>query len=426
MEQKTTKYRQEALSAAETAAQAWGGGALLAKQRDSSKKHSPIMPTYNPPKVTFVRGEGARLYDTDGKEYIDWLAGIAVTSLGHANERVAAAITDQAKKLCHVSNLYASEPQWRLARQIDEIAGPRPGQVFFANSGAEANEALIKLARRWGGPGRHNIITGLRSFHGRTLATLHATGQPEKHERFHPLPEGFQHVEFNNIDALEKAIDETVAAVLFEPIQGEGGVNETDPSFFKDVRQLCSERNVLLMFDEIQTGLARTGKWFAHQHYGVEPDAFSMAKALGNGMPIGAIWAPVEVAAAFEPGDHATTFGGQPLAAAAASATLEIMAELDAPALAEWVAKKLRSKLENLDGVASVRGLGLLLAVELCQETLKERSASEIANECLEAGLVLNAVTPSALRLAPPLTMNDAEIDTGIERLTAVLEKSKT
>lgn len=426
MESKHQKHVDKALTDANETAQKWGGGKLLDAQRFQQPKHCPIMPTYNPPKVTFVRGEGARLYDRDGKEYIDWLAGIAVTSLGHANSRVAAAIADQAKRLCHVSNLYATEPQWRLARQIDEIAGPKPGQVFFANSGAEANEALIKLARRWGGPGRHKIITGLRSFHGRTLATLHATGQPEKHERFQPLPPGFAHVEYNNIDALDKAIDETVAAVLFEPIQGEGGVNETDPLFFKDVREMCTERNVLLLFDEIQTGLARTGEWFAHQHYGVEPDGFSMAKALGNGMPIGAIWAPVEIAAAFEPGDHATTFGGQPLAAAAASATLEIMAELDAPALALWVAEKLRTKLERVAGVKSIRGRGLLMAVELDNEILDGRTSADIASTCLETGLVVNAVTPTALRLAPPITMTDAEIDAGIAVLTSVLEEGKT
>lgn len=423
MATKDEEHKRTALAAADEAARKWGAGALLDGQREDQPKHCPIMPTYNPPKVTFVRGEGARLYDTDGKEYIDWLAGIAVTSLGHANERVAAAIADQAKRLCHVSNLYATEPQWRLARQIDEIAGPTPGQVFFANSGAEANEALIKLARRWGGPGRHNVITGLRSFHGRTLATLHATGQPEKHERFQPLPEGFRHVEFNSIDALDRAIDSTVAAVLFEPIQGEGGINEADPGFFKDVRELCTERNVLLLFDEIQTGLARTGKWFAHQHYGVEPDGFSMAKALGNGMPIGAIWAPVEIAAAFEPGDHATTFGGQPLAAAAASTTLEIMAELDAPALAIWVADKLRNKLETLEGVAAIRGRGLLMAVELEADVLKDRTTAEIAGDCLKAGLIVNAVTSSALRLAPPITMTDSEIDTGIAVLASVLKE---
>ena len=284
--------------------------------------HCPIMPTYGPPEIMFVRGEGSRLYDPAGKEYIDWLAGIAVTSLGHSHPGVAKAIAEQATTLLHVSNLFATEPQWKVARIIDELVGGPAGQVFFCNSGGEANEALIKLARKWGGRGRHVVVSAMRSFHGRTLATLAATGQPEKHEPFQPLPEGFRHVEYNNIDALEQSLDDTVAAVLLEPIQGEGGINEVDPGYFPAVRELCTERGILLMFDEVQTGLARTGAWFAHQHYGIEPDAISIAKALGNGMPIGAIWARNEVAASFKPGDHATTFGGQPMAASAALATL--------------------------------------------------------------------------------------------------------
>ena len=383
--------------------------------------HCPIMPTYGPPEIMFVRGEGSRLYDPAGKEYIDWLAGIAVTSLGHSHPGVAKAIAEQATTLLHVSNLFATEPQWKVARIIDELVGGPAGQVFFCNSGGEANEALIKLARKWGGRGRHVVVSAMRSFHGRTLATLAATGQPEKHEPFQPLPEGFRHVEYNNIDALEQSLDDTVAAVLLEPIQGEGGINEVDPGYFPAVRELCTERGILLMFDEVQTGLARTGAWFAYQHYGIEPDAISIAKALGNGMPIGAIWARNEVAASFKPGDHATTFGGQPMAASAALATLQIMKSIDAPSLANTVGSAIRGKLEEMNGVVSTRGRGMLIAAELDPAVLNGRTAGEVANACLHAGLVLNGVTPTALRIAPPLTITVAEIEQGMAVLNSVL-----
>jgi len=383
--------------------------------------HCPIMPTYGPPEIMFVRGEGSRLYDPAGKEYIDWLAGIAVTSLGHSHPGVAKAIAEQATTLLHVSNLFATEPQWKVARIIDELVGGPAGQVFFCNSGGEANEALIKLARKWGGRGRHVVVSAMRSFHGRTLATLAATGQPEKHEPFQPLPEGFRHVGYNNIDALEQSLDDTVAAVLLEPIQGEGGINEVDPGYFPAVRELCTERGILLMFDEVQTGLARTGAWFAYQHYGIEPDAISIAKALGNGMPIGAIWARNEVAASFKPGDHATTFGGQPMAASAALATLQIMKSIDAPSLANTVGSAIRGKLEEMNGVVSTRGRGMLIAAELDPAVLNGRTAGDVANACLHAGLVLNGVTPTALRIAPPLTITFAEIEQGMAVLNSVL-----
>ena len=387
----------------------------------SDVEHCPIMPTYGPPDVMFVRGEGSRLYDPAGKEYIDWLAGIAVTSLGHSHPGVAAAIAEQAQTLLHVSNLFATEPQWKVARIIDELVGGSPGQVFFSNSGAESNEALIKLARKWGGRGRHTVVSAMRSFHGRTLATLHAAGQPEKHEAFQPLPEGFRHVAYNDIDAMDAALDGSVAGVLIEPIQGEGGINEVDPAYFPALREMCTERGILLMFDEVQTGLARTGSWFAHQHYGIEADALSMAKALGNGMPIGAIWARTDVAASFKPGDHATTFGGQPLAASAALATLQIMQSINAPDLANTVGAAMSEKLLGLNGVTSIRGRGLLIAAELDPEVLGERKAADIAKACLHSGLILNAVTPTALRIAPPLTITYAEIEQGLTVLDGVL-----
>ena len=377
----------------------------------------PLMPTYGPPSVMFVRGEGCWLWDRDGRRYLDFLSGIAVVSLGHAHPRVADAVAEQARTLCHVSNLYATEPQMHVARTIDRLVGGPPGQVFFANSGAESNECAIKLARRWAGPGRYTVISAGRSFHGRTLATLHATGQAEKHEAFQPLPEGFRHVPWDDLAELEKAIDDTAAAVLLEPIQGEGGINVPSDGYLQAVRELCDDRGLLFMLDEVQTGLARTGRWFAHHHDGVEPDVVTMAKALGNGMPIGACWARAEVAAAFKPGDHATTFGGQPLAASAAKATLAVMEELDLPVRAAAAGEKMRAAVEALDGVASVRGRGLLLGVELAEERL----AAEVVTAGMDAGLVLGTAGTTSLRIAPPLIISDDEIAHGVAVLDKVL-----
>lgn len=377
----------------------------------------PLMPTYGPPPVMFVRGEGCWLWDRDDRRYLDFLSGIAVVSLGHAHPKVAEAVAEQARTLCHVSNLYATEPQMHVARTIDRLVGGPPGQVFFANSGAESNECAIKLARKWAGHGRYTVISAGRSFHGRTLATLHATGQAEKHEAFQPLPEGFRHVPWDDIAELEKAIDDTAAAVLLEPIQGEGGINVPADGYLQAVRELCDDRGLLFMLDEVQTGLARTGRWFAHHHDGIEPDVVTMAKALGNGMPIGACWARAEVAAAFKPGDHATTFGGQPLAASAAKATLEVMEELDLPARAAAAGETMRSAVEALDGVASVRGRGVLLGVELAEE----RPAAEVVAAGMAAGLVLGTAGTTSLRIAPPLIISDDEIAHGVALLDKVL-----
>ncbi len=291
---------------------------------------SHLMPTYPSQPVTFVRGEGTRLWDDEGNEYLDFLSGLAVTGLGHANPVVADAIDEQARTLLHVSNLYGTVPGEDVAAILDELLGG-DGLVFFCNSGAEANECAIKLARKFGGRGKHVVVSAYGSFHGRTLATLHATGQPQKHEAFQPLPEGFRHVAWDDLDALEGALDPSVAAVLVEPVQGEGGVNPATAEYFQGVRRLCDERGILFMVDEVQTGLGRTGKWFGFEHFGVRPDVVTMAKALGNGVPIGACWARRDVATAFEPGDHATTFGGQPLATAAARAVLGEMRRLDIP-----------------------------------------------------------------------------------------------
>lgn len=378
-----------------------------------------LMNTYRPPAVTFVRGEGSLLWDEQGREYLDLLSGLAVTSLGHSHPRVAAALAEQSRKLLHVSNLFGNEHNEPLARMIDSLLGGG-GRVFFANSGAESNECAIKLARRFGGRGRHVVLSAYGSFHGRTLATLHATGQPEKHEAFQPLPEGFRHVAFDDIEALEQALDASVAAVLLEVVQGEGGVNPVSVDYLQAVRRLCDEHGVLLMIDEVQTGLGRCGQWFAHQAYGVVPDVVTMAKALGNGVPIGACWARAEVADVFRPGDHATTFGGQPLAAAAARAVLEVMIEEDVPARALAAGAALGAALAALPGVLAVRGLGLLLAVEL-DTTALGRAANDIADELLAAGVVVNAVSQTALRLAPSLLITEAEIDRAVNTIAAVL-----
>ena len=377
----------------------------------------PLMATYPPPPRTFVRGEGSYLFDAEGRRYLDCLSGLAVTSLGHAHPAVAQALHDQASTLLHVSNLFGTEPGPEVARTLDRLVGdgePAGGKVFFCNSGAEANECAIKLARRHGGRGHHVVVSAYGSFHGRTLATLHATGQPTKHEPFQPLPEGFRHVAWDDLDALTAALDPGVAAVLLEPVQGEGGVIPAGAGYLQGVRRLCDERGALLMVDEVQTGLGRTGRWFGFQHAGVRPDVVTMAKALGNGVPIGACWARADVASVFEPGDHATTFGGQPLATAAARAVLAVMQREDVPQRAARAGGRFRERLGALAAVAEVRGPGLLLAVEL-----SDRDARDVNAALLDTGLVANAVTPTALRLAPSLLISDDEID----EATTIIEK---
>ncbi len=378
--------------------------------------HCPFMPTYGAPAVRMVRGEGCQLWDEDGNEYLDFLAGIAVVGLGHSNPEIADAIAEQARTLVHVSNLYGTVPGTDVAITLDRLLGGG-GQIFFTNSGAEAIECAIKLARKWGGHGRYGVVSAYGSFHGRTLGALHATGQPAKWEGFQPLPEGFRHVAWNDLAALEAAIDPTVAAVLLEPIQGEGGVHPATAEYFECVRRLCDERGLLMIVDEIQTGLGRTGEWFGFQHFGVEPDVVTMAKALGNGMPIGACWAKRDVAAVFQPGDHGTTYGGQPLAASAARATLEILERVNAPQLAERAGAEFRHLLETVEGVIQVRGLGLLLAAELAVGL----DAKAVASDLLQRGLIVNAVSPTALRFAPPLIVSETEIAQAVDLLSAVL-----
>ena len=382
----------------------------------------PFMPVFGAPQVMFERGQGTVLWDTEGRRYLDFLCGLAVTSLGHANPVVAEAICTQANTLLHVSNLFANpvatEAAVRLNSLLAEVTG-EGGQVFFCNSGAEANEAALKLARKFGGRGRHAVVSAYGSFHGRTLATLAATGQPAKHEPFHPMPDGFRHATFNDIDALAAAVDTTVAAVLLEPVQGEGGVLPADPGYLRAVRELCDERGLLLIMDEIQTGFGRTGEWFGFQHAGILPDVVTMAKALGNGFPIGAVWARTQVAGLFRPGDHGSTYSGTAIATAAANAVLQEMHRIDAPHLARERGEELVGKLQTVPGVASVRGVGLLLAAELAEGI----DAKAVYASALEFGLVTNAVTPTALRLAPPITVSSAEIDEAVAILALAIQE---
>lgn len=382
----------------------------------ADRSTSPLMATYPPPPVTFVRGKGTVLWDSEGKDYLDLLCGLAVTSLGHAHPVVAEAVARQAATLLHVSNLYGNEVGPEVAATLDRLHGGS-GKVFFTNSGAEANECALKLARKWGGRGRHVVVTALGSFHGRTLATLHATGQPEKHEAFQPLPEGFRHVAWEDLDALQAALDPSVAAVLLETVQGEGGVNPAGSEYLAGVQRLCRQRGILFMVDEVQTGLGRTGRWFGYQHHDLQPDVVTMAKALGNGMPIGACWARTEVADVFEVGDHGSTYGGQPLAAAAARAVLQVMETENVPARATAQGVILTEALTATAGVVQVRGLGLLLAAEL----VPGLDARAVASAALRHGLVVNGVTPSALRFAPPLLITDDEIREAVRRLTAAI-----
>jgi acetylornithine/N-succinyldiaminopimelate aminotransferase len=386
---------------------------------DQTLDHCPFMPVFGPPQVMFVRGKGTELWDVDGKRYLDFLSGIAVTSLGHAHPVVADALAHQAGELLHVSNFFANPVTTTAAIGIDRLlseATGHGGQVFFTNSGAEAVECALKLARKHGGRGRHIVVSAFGSFHGRTLAALAATGQPTKHEPFQPMPEGFRHVAWADLEALRGAVDASVAAVLIEPVQGEGGVNPPPPGYLAGIRELCDETGALMMIDEIQTGFARTGRWFGFEHDGVAPDVVTLAKAMGNGVPIGACWARREVAAVFEPGDHGSTFSGTAIATAAVNAVIGEMRRIDAPALAAAQGAKLADALAAIPKVSSVRGRGLLLAAEL-----DGVEAPAAYRQLLDRGLVTNAVTPTALRLAPPITVSDAEIEEAVGLLAEVL-----
>ena len=384
----------------------------------------PFMPVFGPPAVMFERGAGTELWDTDGRRYLDFLSGIAVVSLGHSNPAVAAAIADQAGRLMHVSNFFANPVATEAARRVNGLlrdATGQAGQIFFTNSGAEAVECAIKLARKHGGRGRHTVVSAFGSFHGRTLAALAATGQPAKHEPFHPMPEGFRHVAWGDLDAMRSAVDGSVAAVLIEPIQGEGGVKPAPPGYLEGLRTLCDETGALLMVDEIQTGFARTGKWFGFEHAGISPDVVTLAKAMGNGMPVGACWARHDVASVFQPGDHGSTYSGTAIATAAVVATIDEMTRIDAPRLAEERGRSLRRGLQPIPGVSGIRGAGLILGVEL-DEGLE---APVIVADLLRRGLIANAVDSSTIRLVPPITVTDTEIDEALAMISDALREAR-
>jgi predicted acetylornithine/succinylornithine family transaminase len=392
----------------------------VAQKANYGNDWCPFIPVFGQPSVMFERGEGTQLWDINGKRYLDFLSGIAVVSLGHANPVIAKAISDQASTLVHVSNFFANTVATETAVTLNGLmrdAGAGDGQVFFCNSGAEANEAAIKLARKFGGRGRHVMVSALGSFHGRTLGALALTGQPAKHEPFQPMPEGFRYCEFGDIASLEKLIDPTVAAVMLEPIQGEGGVIPASAEYLQAVQKLCRERGVLLIIDEVQTGFCRTGKWFGFEHAGIQPDAVTFAKGMGNGMPVGALWARRDVAAVLQPGDHGSTYSGTALATSAVAAVISEMKRLDAPALAQKQGARLSNALNKLSKVDHVRGSGLLLGAQLTAGV----ETKDVVPALLEKGLIVNGVNATTIRLAPPITVSDAEIDEAVALIAEVL-----
>jgi len=382
-----------------------------------------LMPTYAPSPISIVRGRGSRVYDLEGREYLDFVAGIAVNSLGHAHPDLVAAIQKQAQHLLHASNLYYTEPQVKLAKALVDHSFAK--KVFFCNSGAEANEAAIKLARRYAhqkyGPDRYEIITMLNSFHGRTMATLTATGQEKVQKGFEPLVPGFRYVPLNDLPELEKALSSKTAAVMLEPVQGEGGVHVADRTYLKGLRELCRQQDVLLVFDEVQTGMGRTGTLFAYEQLGVHPDIMTLAKGLGGGVPIGACLATDEVAAAFSPGAHASTFGGNPLSCAAALAVLRVLLEgrvlEQSRRMGDYLAKGLLDLKDRLQIVKDVRGLGLLQGMELTIE------GKPVVDDCLARGLLINCTMERVLRFVPPLIITQHEIDRLLDTLSQVLIK---
>ncbi len=384
---------------------------------------SALMNTYFPPRVTFVEGEGTYLFDREGKRYIDFFSGIAVTSLGHSHPMITEAISRQASKLIHVSNIFGNGLRDDLAAEINKLIcvgrSGGAGQVFLCNSGAEANECAIKLSRKWGNPARFRIISTQGSFHGRTLATWAATGKSAGDSSFSPLPDGFDFIPYNDLPALEHALaSPDAAAFLVEPIQGENGIVVPEDGYLHAAREICDRYGVLLIADEVQTGIAKTGKWFAFQHDGILPDIVTVAKALGNGMPVGACWASREVASSFVPGDHGSTFGGQPLACAAALATLAAMQDIDAPARATAIGRAVNARLAGADGVSSVRGRGALLGIVLDRDRAKQ-----VAETALDLGLVVNSPRDDVLRIAPPLTIDEPDLQQGLEILAGTISR---
>jgi acetylornithine/N-succinyldiaminopimelate aminotransferase len=390
---------------------------------DATSVRDFTMQTYLRWPVTFVEGRGATLFDDAGTPYLDLVAGIAVTSVGHAHPLVADAIAQQARTLMHVSNLYGTRPQLELAERLAGISGGKLS--FFTNSGAEAIEAALKLARKWGmrerGAGTFRVVAAENSFHGRTFGALAATGQAKKRAAFEPLPPGFTHIAFGDAAALEEAMSSDVAAVLLEPIQGEGGVVVPPADYLQRARALCDRYGALLILDEIQTGLGRTGRWFAHEHFAVEPDVVCLAKALGGGLPIGACLARPGVADAFAPGDHATTFGGGPVQCAAALAALDVIEHEGLLERSSSLGEALLAGLRQIAPEGSrVRGLGLLIGIEL-----PEATARRVAEEAFDRGVLINDATPHVVRLAPPLVITEEDIERALDVLGAAFRAAE-
>lgn len=382
-----------------------------------------LMDTYARYPLALARGQGTKVYDVEGREYLDFLAGVAVNVLGHCHPKVTLALQQQVQHLIHTSNLFYTEPQVKLAQVL--VDHSFADKVFFCNSGAEANEAAIKLARRWAhakdGAGRYEIVSMLNSFHGRTLATLTATGQDKVQKGFEPLPEGFRYVPFNDVEALSKAVTARTAGILVEVIQGEGGVRVATPAFLTACRDISRERGVLLMLDEVQTGIGRTGRLFAYEHFGITPDVMTLAKGLGGGVPIGACLATDDAAKVFTPGSHASTFGGNPLACAAALAVLEVILEDQdivgqCARLGEYFMKGLLDLKGRCPAVTDVRGLGLLIGVEVTLD------ARELVHDLRKRGILANATSEHVLRFVPPLIVTTAEIDRVVVTLGDVIE----
>ncbi|MBT8042808.1 MAG: aspartate aminotransferase family protein, partial [Pontiella sp.] len=373
-----------------------------------------LIPTYAPG-LALVEGSGATVWDAEGNEYLDFVSGIAVTNIGHCHPKMVRAVQDQVETLLHVSNLYYNEKQPLLAKALAEHSGLPGAKCFFCNSGAEANEGLIKLARLWGSDKeRFEIVTMRQSFHGRTLATLAATGQEKVQTGFGPLPEGFVYANFNDLQSVDDAITSRTAAVLVEAVQGEGGVIPSDPEFLPALRKLCDERGILLLCDEVQSGMGRTGKWFGFQNYDVQPDAFSLAKGLGGGFPIGAIVSGGKLADVFQPGHHATTFGGTPLACSAALTVIQVVDEEELLANTMMMGAYFVEGLCEIAGkhkkwIAGVRGLGLLLGVVL------DVPAAPLQKKLQEKGMLALATAGNVLRLLPPLNVSQAEIDLALK-----------
>jgi acetylornithine/N-succinyldiaminopimelate aminotransferase len=382
-----------------------------------------LMGTYTRQPISIVRGRGTKVYDSEGREYVDFVGGIAVNVLGHGHPDLVLAIQKQAAQLIHTSNLYYTEPQVKLAQML--VDHSFADQVFFCNSGAEANEAAIKLARRYShdkyGAGRYEIITMKQSFHGRTMATLTATGQEKIQKGYDPLVPGFSYVAFNHLADLEQAVSDKTAAIMLEPIQGEGGVHVAGREYLKAVRELCSRKDILLIFDEVQTGVGRTGTLFAYEQLDVQPDVMTLAKGLGGGVPIGACLAIAPVAKAFGPGSHASTFGGNPLACAAALAVLRVLLEgriLDhARRMGDYLAKGLSECKDRHHVVREIRGLGLLQGMEV------EMDAKTIVSDCLRRGILINATGDHVLRFVPPLIITQPEIDRLLEVLSQIFDR---